>query len=549
MTFLPVVERELRVAARRKATHWARFFAALTVIVIGFVLLLGSQRKLSTPQLGQMLFMGTSVLGFTFSLLAGVFLTADCLCSERRDGTLGLLFLTDLRGFDVVLGKLVANSVTAAYGLLAIVPMLGLPLLMGGTTLGEFVRMALVLGVTLALSLAAGMLASALCEETRNAMLVSFAVMAALTGGITLVYFVCEELLRIRSVEALLVPSPIGAFLLSRPGRFGFPKVAMYYWISMASLTALTGGMLAWACWALPRSWQQRQVVTAKRSRAAIRDSALRRWTSTVGAMNPYRWLAIRERFPKRLARGLFVLITLVWLGLYLGAFSGRPRVREECFMTCILITFGLHLIVKGMIAMQASRRLCEERRSGALELLLITPLEPWTILDGLWAALRKQFGGLLLLLMTMNVLLVWVMVSASLRMTQDVVATFSLILLGGAVLLLVDFIALGWVGMRVALNGRRHHRTVMSTLGRVMLLPWGGVFLFITLGFAGGIDGDAIAGLFILWASLSAVLSGLLAVRARRALNGEMRRLASGDAPAMAGAARPGIRAVQSEG
>ena len=549
MTFLPVVERELRVAARRKATHWARFFAALTVIVIGFVLLLGAQRKLSTPQLGQMLFMGTSVLGFTFSLLAGVFLTADCLCSERRDGTLGLLFLTDLRGFDVVLGKLVANSVTAAYGLLAIVPMLGLPLLMGGTTLGEFVRMALVLGVTLALSLAAGMLASALCEETRNAMLVSFAVMVALTGGISLVYFTCEELLRIRRMEALLVPSPIGAFLLSRPGRFGFPKVAMYYWISMASLTALTGGMLAWACWALPRSWQQRQVVTARRSRAAVRDSALLRWTNTVGAKNPYRWLAIRERFPKRLARGIFVLITLAWLGFYLGAFSGRPRIREECFMTCILITFGLHLIVKGMVAMQASRRLCEERRSGALELLLITPLEPWTILDGLWAALRKQFGGLLLLLMTMNVLLVWVLASGSLRMPQDVVATFALILLGGAVLLLVDFIALGWVGMRVALNGRRHHRTVMSTLGRVMLLPWGGVFIFITLGFAGGIDGDAIAGLFILWASLSAVLSGLLAVRARRALNGEMRRLASGDAPAAAGAARPGIRAVQSEG
>src|SRR5262249_30752973 len=154
--------------------------------------------------IGQMLFMGTSVLGFAFSLLAGVFLTADCLCSERREGTLGLLFLTDLRGFDVVLGKLVANSVTAAYALLAIVPMLGMPLLMGGTTLGEFGRMVLVLAVTLALSLAAGMLASALCEETRNAMLMSFGVMAALTGGITIVWFICEELLGMRRMEALL---------------------------------------------------------------------------------------------------------------------------------------------------------------------------------------------------------------------------------------------------------------------------------------------------------------------------------------------------------
>jgi len=549
MSFLPVVERELRAAARRKATHWARFFAAGAVIAIGFVLLLGAQRRASTSQLGQMVFMATSVLGFAFSLLAGMFLTADCLCSERRDGTLGLLFLTDLRGFDVVLGKLVANSVTAAYGLLAIVPMLGLPLLMGGTTLGEFVRMALVLGVTLALSLAAGMLASALCEETRNAMLVSFAMMAALTGGITLAWFACWELFRIRNAPALLLPSPIGAFVFSRAVSYGFPKITLCYWLSLAWLAALASGMLAWACWSLPRSWQQRQVVTAGKSRATVPDSALRRWTNAVGAGNPYRWLATRERFPRLLARGLFLLVTLVWLAVYLGALSGPTRVRDECFVTCFLMTFGLHLIVKGMIAMQASRRLCEERRSGALELLLITPLEPWTILDGLWAALRKQFGGLLLLLMTMNVLLVWVMASGALDVPAKVVATFTLILLGGAVLLLVDFNALGWVGMRTALDGGRHHRAVMATLGRVMLGPWLAVFIFMSLGFAGAIDEDYIAGMFILWAVLSTLLSFGLALRAKRTLTREMRRLASGDAPAKAGAARQGWLAVQSEG
>ena len=217
--------------------------------------------------------------------------------------------------------------------------------------------------------------------------------------------------------------------------------------------------------------------------------------------------------------------------------------------MTCVLITFGLHLIVKGMIAMQASRRLCEERRSGALELLLITPLEPWSILDGQWAALRRQFGWLLGLLSMMNVLLVFVMAAGSLRMPSDVVATFTLILLGGVVLLFVDFNALGWVGMRTALDGRRHHRAVMATLGRVMLLPWGGVFVFITLGSVGGIDGDSIAGLFIIWAVLSAVLSRVLAVRAKRALSRDMRWLASGDGLTKANAARLAIGAVQSEG
>ena len=39
---------------------------------------------------------------FTFALLTGPFLTADCLSRERREGTLGFLFLTDLGGFDVV---------------------------------------------------------------------------------------------------------------------------------------------------------------------------------------------------------------------------------------------------------------------------------------------------------------------------------------------------------------------------------------------------------------------------------------------------------------
>jgi len=34
MTFLPIVERELRVAARRRGTYWTRWFAAAGMIGI-----------------------------------------------------------------------------------------------------------------------------------------------------------------------------------------------------------------------------------------------------------------------------------------------------------------------------------------------------------------------------------------------------------------------------------------------------------------------------------------------------------------------------------
>ena len=103
---------------------------------------------LTTPlpaELAQRLFLAFGILALGFCLLAGIFLTADCLSEEKRDGTLGLLFLTDLRGYDVVLGKLIATSVHAVYGLLAIFPVLALPLLMGGVTGGEFWRVVLVL--------------------------------------------------------------------------------------------------------------------------------------------------------------------------------------------------------------------------------------------------------------------------------------------------------------------------------------------------------------------------------------------------------------------
>src|ERR1044071_9279281 len=57
--------------------------------------------------------------GFAGCVLAPILLTADCVSRERREGTLGLLFLTDLRGIDVILGKLAAKGIVPMYCLLA----------------------------------------------------------------------------------------------------------------------------------------------------------------------------------------------------------------------------------------------------------------------------------------------------------------------------------------------------------------------------------------------------------------------------------------------
>src|SRR5262249_31211525 len=121
MTFLPIVERELRVATRRRATYWNRSVAALLATVIAFWMLMGYS-SLGPALLGATLFSVLSKLAFLGCLFPGVFLTADCLSAEKRDGTLGLLFLTDLRGYDVVLGKLIITSLNAFYAFFAVFP-------------------------------------------------------------------------------------------------------------------------------------------------------------------------------------------------------------------------------------------------------------------------------------------------------------------------------------------------------------------------------------------------------------------------------------------
>jgi len=98
MTFLPIVTRELRVTARKRSTYWIRFAAAaLALVICGWSLLFFTQMGLG-HQAGKMLFGGATALAWLYAVIGGIFKTADALSEEKREGTLGLLFLTDLKG-------------------------------------------------------------------------------------------------------------------------------------------------------------------------------------------------------------------------------------------------------------------------------------------------------------------------------------------------------------------------------------------------------------------------------------------------------------------
>ena len=156
MTVLPVVARELRIAARKRGNFWLRVAAALAGMILGSgFMALSTLRGVGAAPLGGVLFGVLTWLALAAALSAGLFFTSDCLSEEKREGTLGLLFLTDLKGYDIVLGKLAATSLNAFYGMLAIFPVMAIPLLAGGVTGAEFWRVVLVSLNNLLFSLAA----------------------------------------------------------------------------------------------------------------------------------------------------------------------------------------------------------------------------------------------------------------------------------------------------------------------------------------------------------------------------------------------------------
>src|SRR5262245_3965331 len=181
MGFLPVVAREMSVLSRRLSTYWSRAVTAIIAVLTMAWLLVVSASRVSFGQLGSSIFLVLSGFCFAFALLVGMQATSDCVSEEKREGTLGLLFLTDLRAVHIILGKLAASSLNAFFAVLGVVPMLSLALLLGGVTLKQIGLVAIVLLNSMFLSLCVGVFVSSLSKNERKAMFTCFFVLFLIT--------------------------------------------------------------------------------------------------------------------------------------------------------------------------------------------------------------------------------------------------------------------------------------------------------------------------------------------------------------------------------
>ncbi|MEY2430102.1 MAG: hypothetical protein QOJ40_2987, partial [Verrucomicrobiota bacterium] len=98
MNLVPVIDRELRMRARQGVTYWTRCAVAAMATMVGVQELVLSS-ALNPTSIGVATFRAVSWVGFLVACISAL-VTADCISRERRDGTLGLLLLTELKSFE-----------------------------------------------------------------------------------------------------------------------------------------------------------------------------------------------------------------------------------------------------------------------------------------------------------------------------------------------------------------------------------------------------------------------------------------------------------------
>lgn len=401
----PVLQRELRELARQPGTHWLRVLAAVALMV---PLALAWTTDINAGRSGgRGYFMGLHRILLVGIWIVGPVLTADCLSRERREGTLGLLFLTPLRPFQVVIGKAFVQTLRGLIFLLAASPVLVVPVVLGGVVWWDALRMFVLELAALGLALVAGLLASSMTESWWRARIL--ALFLAVGGAIVFLglYVIWTVPLPtvggsggrgwwegwLGAAENLMIRQGLilnlgfrGLWMDTLLGPAGWPAVrsALGIWLASWTLVALAVGI---ASAVLARSWQAnppsaRRVFLARCfTEVRVGRAWWRRRQSRILDSNPILWLQSRT-WSTRVGGWVLLGMALSVAGLALEAQRGTVEGYYS---------IG-HLMLLGGVAFAATASFRIERESGALELWLVTPLTPALIVRGRILGLARRF-------------------------------------------------------------------------------------------------------------------------------------------------------------
>ncbi len=365
-TTWPLVVRELRMESRRGINYGLRVLTA-SVLVAGLAGFLATT-LLDPSQLGGALFnvLYTSLLLAMWIVVP--MMTADCVSREKREGTLGLLFLTPLTVTDVLVGKAATHVLRAVTLLLASMPMLVLPFILGGVDWQQGVIGVVMLANALLLGMAAGLYASA-------------------KGGSAIQVMVMAEVYA-------LAPAVITAIFASLSGATAAPGVIGLAWVVVTTLyfTLLVFALMISASVRVLRETWDQDPAAPEKPRWVVLFSDSEYWRelfhwehSRTLDNNPMSWLQ-EYSWTARLTKWGWFLSMLVAEFFEIFGFPGYQQ------QLIIIVSLGL--------AFSATGSFRRERQTGLLEVLLVTPLSARQLMIGRLWGIFCHFSPALVLLM-----------------------------------------------------------------------------------------------------------------------------------------------------
>ncbi|MFZ4732719.1 MAG: ABC transporter permease [Pirellulales bacterium] len=378
-----VFEREVGCAPRARGWFVARAVycgALLAIIATCWLVVTGTQSVATagdTARFGATLLRILAPLQLSLAVLAAALAGAVAVSAEKDRRTLELLLVSRLTDRELVLGKLAGSLVRVVLLLVAAVPMFAIAALFGGVTVPQLARLFV---VTMAAALAAASIATAVAfwkDTTFQTLAITLFLLATWVA-------VGETLAATRGPLAGAAVSParaVFAALAPEGGRTLVPFLAV--------CAALIGGANAVAVACL-RRWnvarEARRPASAEQAAAAFRP-ARKVWS------NPILWREIRTRAYGR----MIILVRLAWLALFAVAVVGIVReaaaARPDRFAVAMaVVPMALASLVA--VAALAVTSITTERDRGALDLLLVSDLEPaefvWGKLLGVLVVARE---------------------------------------------------------------------------------------------------------------------------------------------------------------
>jgi len=384
-----VFEREIRAVPRARGLFVARAVyggALLGIVATCWLVVTGTQAVTTagdTARFGATLLRILAPLQLSLAMLAAAMTSTVAVTSEKDRRTLELLLISRLSDAQLVLGKLAGSLLRVLLLLLAAVPVFVIASLFGGVTMPQLARLFV---VTAAAALAAASVATcvAFWKDTtfQSLAITTFALVAWVAiGEVVAGRFGGDVGARVspaRAVFAALQPAGGGTLLPFLAVSAGI--------IAAANIVALSRA----------RAWNTTQ--EARRRSAADASGADRRTPLRAAASrtvwdNPVLWREICTR-----AHGKALLVVrIAWLLLFAAAVTAvvvEARQPRPDGLTVAVAVVPMVLASLLAVAAMAVTSITTERDRGALDVLLVTDLEPsefvWGKLLGVLTAARE---------------------------------------------------------------------------------------------------------------------------------------------------------------